>query len=174
MEMKRKVIFLTGLVIFLSACTSLTPLPTPSPSLDPSPIPPTDTTQPAAVTPLSSATPIITPSPQPQSVMFAVIGDYGENNSSEADVAALVHGWQPDFIITVGDNNYPLGAAETIDVNVGQYYHDFIYPYTGAYGGGADVNRFFPTLGNHDWYTQDAQPYLDYFTLPGNERYYDF
>ncbi len=33
---------------------------------------------------------------------------------------------------------------------------------------------FFPTLGNHDWYTNDAQPYLDYFTLPGNERYYDF
>jgi hypothetical protein len=29
-------------------------------------------------------------------------------------------------------------------------------------------------LGNHDWTTNDAQPYLDYFELPGNERYYDF
>jgi hypothetical protein len=29
-------------------------------------------------------------------------------------------------------------------------------------------------LGNHDWQTDEAQPYLDYFTLPGNERYYDF
>jgi hypothetical protein len=36
------------------------------------------------------------------------------------------------------------------------------------------VNQFFPTLGNHDWYTPGAQPYLDYFHLPGNERYYDF
>jgi hypothetical protein len=30
------------------------------------------------------------------------------------------------------------------------------------------------SLGNHDWHTPGAQPYLDYFTLPGNERYYDF
>jgi hypothetical protein len=29
-------------------------------------------------------------------------------------------------------------------------------------------------LGNHDWNTLNAQPYLDYFTLPGNERYYEF
>jgi hypothetical protein len=29
-------------------------------------------------------------------------------------------------------------------------------------------------LGNHDWSWVKAQPYLDYFTLPGNERYYDF
>ena len=35
-------------------------------------------------------------------------------------------------------------------------------------------NRFFPSLGNHDWVTPGAKPYLDYFTLPGNERYYDF
>jgi hypothetical protein len=107
-------------------------------------------------------------------VRFAVIGDYGLAGDPEAAVAALVHGWIPDIILTVGDNNYDWGAAETIDENVGQYYHDFIYPYTGSYGAGADQNRFFPTLGNHDWYTTGAQPYLDYFTLPGNERYYDF
>ena len=35
------------------------------------------------------------------------------------------------------------------------------------------TNRFFPVLGNHDWDTPGAAPYLDYFTLPGNERYYD-
>jgi hypothetical protein len=96
------------------------------------------------------------------------------DNSAEADVAALILGWQPDFIITTGDNNYPDGAASTIDANVGKYFHDYIYPYVGTYGPGAQTNRFFPTLGNHDWYTTNAQPYLDYFTLPGNERYYDF
>ncbi len=42
------------------------------------------------------------------------------------------------------------------------------------FGPGAPENRFFPTLGNHDWYTEGAAPYLDYFMLPGNERYYDF
>jgi hypothetical protein len=65
------------------------------------------------------------------------------------------------------------GAADTIDANIGQYFHDFICPYRGSFGRGASKNRFFPALGNHDWYTALAQPYLDYFALPGNERYYD-
>jgi tartrate-resistant acid phosphatase type 5 len=104
---------------------------------------------------------------------FAVIGDYGANSLEEADVARLVKGWRPQFIVTVGDNNYPSGAAATIDQNIGKYYHAFIAPYRGSYGPGAASNRFFPTLGNHDWDTSGAKPYLDYFTLPGNERYYD-
>ncbi len=105
---------------------------------------------------------------------FAVIGDYGSGSQDEADVAVLVKSWNPDLIITTGDNNYPDGAADTIDENIGQFFHEFIFPYTGTYGPGALENRFFPTLGNHDWHTTGAQPYLDYFNLPGNERYYDF
>ena len=108
---------------------------------------------------------------------FAVIGDYGLAGPAEEAVATLVHSWQPDFIITTGDNNYPDGESTTIDENVGQYYADYIYPYTGTYTRTASVayNRFFPSLGNHDYYSLNgAQPYLDYFTLPGNERYYDF
>lgn len=112
--------------------------------------------------------------PISRSVHFAVVGDYGNAGQSEADVANLIHSWNPDFIITTGDNNYPEGEASTIDSNVGQYYHDFIYPYAGSYGPGAIVNRFFPALGFHDWVTAGAQPYLDYFTLPHNERYYTF
>ena len=107
-------------------------------------------------------------------VRFAVIGDFGEDNPGEKDVSELVKSWQPDLVITTGDNNYPNGSAETIDQRIGQYYHEFIYPYHGAYGQGADQLRFFPTLGNHDWTSSNAQPYLDYFELPGNERYYDF
>ena len=105
---------------------------------------------------------------------FAVIGDYGLSKGPERDVANLVKSWEPDFIITVGDNNYPDGTAETIDENIGQYYGEFIYHYVGDFGDGSDVNRFFPILGNHDWTTAGGQPYYDYFTLPGNERYYDF
>jgi len=105
---------------------------------------------------------------------FASIGDYGDAGSNELAVANLVKSWNPDFIITLGDNNYPDGEASTIDENIGQYYHQYIYPYVGSYGGGSDVNRFFPSLGNHDWHISPPQPYYDYFELPNNERYYDF
>jgi VCBS repeat-containing protein len=113
---------------------------------------------------------------------FAVIGDYGDAGPNEAAVADLVKSWSPDMVVTVGDNNYDVGSAATIDANIGQYYQEFIGNYTGSYGAGSPTNRFFPTLGNHDWGTANAQPYLDYFDLPGdgytnssgNERYYDF
>ena len=131
-------------------------------------------TQPAA-SPSASPTPAPTATATPlPAIRFAVIGDYGSGGQPEADVARLVDSWQVDFIITVGDNNYPDGAADTIDQNVGQFYQAYIFPYLGGYGSGAEQNRFFPTLGNHDWNTDRAQPYLEYFTLPGNERYYDF
>ncbi len=104
---------------------------------------------------------------------FAVIGDYGDAGRPAADVAEMVNQWQPDFIVTLGDNNYPNGAAGTIDENIGRYFSRHIHPYKGQYGTGAAANRFYPALGNHDWRTAGAAPYLDYFTLPGNERYYD-
>jgi hypothetical protein len=59
------------------------------------------------------------------SIRFAVIGDYGSDSQAEADVANLVKSWGPSFIITVGDNNYPKGAASTIDANIGKYYYEF-------------------------------------------------
>ena len=104
---------------------------------------------------------------------IALIGDYGFGGPEEAQVAALVNFWRPELVLTVGDNNYPDGEASTIDGNVGQFYQRYIGNYQGGFGPGADVNRFFPALGNHDWRQPNAQPYLDYFTLPGNERYYD-
>jgi hypothetical protein len=107
-------------------------------------------------------------------IRFAAIGDFGLAGIGEKEVSDLIHSWNPDFIITTGDDNYPDGEAATIDQNIGQYYHDFIYPYKGIFGAGAKINRFFPTLGNHDWHVANAQPYLDYFTLPGNEYYYSF
>ena len=113
-----------------------------------------------------------------QSVRFAVIGDFGTASQAELDVSNLVKSWNPNFIITVGDDNYSYGSATTIDQNIGQFYHQFIYPYIGNYGAGAATNQFFPSLGNHDWgdsypNPKGDQPYLNYFTLPNNERYYD-
>ncbi|MFO0843989.1 MAG: metallophosphoesterase [Gemmataceae bacterium] len=62
-------------------------------------------------------------------VNFAVIGDYGVASSllnlpnvilgvpdPEGDVARLVHSWNNDFVVTLGDNNYLVG--EQNDANV--------------------------------------------------------
>jgi predicted phosphodiesterase len=125
-------------------------------------------------TPRPTETPTATPSPTPQVARVAVIGDYGQAGEAEEAVADLVKSWQPDIIVTTGDNNYPGGSAETIDENIGQYYHEYIFPYKGSYGEGAKTNRFFPVLGNHDQGIEGSEAYLDYFTLPGNERYYTF
>ncbi|GAC1383748.1 MAG: hypothetical protein NVSMB42_00840 [Herpetosiphon sp.] len=104
---------------------------------------------------------------------FAVISDYGSGGEGEPAVATLVKSWKPDFVLTTGDNNYPAGSGDTIDDHIGKYYHRFIAPYRGKYGVGASENLFFPALGNHDWEVPGAEPYVNYFSLPGNGRYYD-
>ena len=155
--------------------STATPLPIPNTTT----VEPTPTPTPTPTTALPDTPfPIATPTPLP--VRFAVIGDYGLAGETAEAVADLVKGWEPDFIITTGDNNYPIGSAETIDGNIGRYYADYIHPYTGEFGSGSPAepveaqNRFFPSLGNHDWDAPGIEPYLAYFTLPGNERYYDF
>lgn len=103
---------------------------------------------------------------------FAVFGDYGDTDlSGEKAVAALIHSWNVDFVLTIGDNLY---APQQLDNAVGQQYHDYIGNYQGAYGSGSAINRFFPTLGNHEYNEGNVSNYLNYFTLPDNERYYDF
>lgn len=130
---------------------------------------------------------------QPAKARFAAVGDFGDdqhNSAAVAAVAALVKGWGPEFVITLGDNNYNCGAQQTIANNITKHYGEFI-----------DRNSFFPVLGNHDWGhnwgrnlpgdapgvcrqkkpntasacpAQDIGPYLSLFNLPGNERYYEF
>jgi hypothetical protein len=123
-----------------------------------------------------------------ENITFAVIGDFGKDGANEASVANLVKSWNPDFIVTTGDNNYETGSAATMDANIGKYYHEYIGGYTGSYGDGASENRFFPALGNHDWgnYSSSGSvpnpagvsylsAYAAYFNqLPGNRRYYNF
>jgi len=117
---------------------------------------------------------------------FAMIGDYGWEGPNAKAVSDLVKSWDPNFIVTQGDDNYEDKLNNSIDDNVGQYYHKFIYPYNGNYGQVSynQTNRFFPVLGNHDYKNIKGSPsnyllnqWLNYFTLPTNgkdERYYDF
>ncbi|MBK8443446.1 MAG: metallophosphoesterase [Sphingobacteriales bacterium] len=121
--------------------------------------------------------------PFPADVEFAVIGDYGKNTPEAQQVAAMVQSWQPAFIITVGDNVYEMfGDASTYHNLVGSLYCDYIYnpdaPEALRCNGEAaqaHQNRFFPSVGNHDYYVDGTlNPYKTYFTLPGAEEYYDF
>ncbi|MFU8771441.1 MAG: metallophosphoesterase family protein [Anaerolineales bacterium] len=160
------------------------PAPT-EPVISPTPFIPELTSTPSLVLPLIPVEAVI-PSPIPPTipaeppVRFAVIGDFGSGDQNAEAVANLVLSWYPDLIITTGDNNYPNGEWETIDKNIGKFYLDFIQTDESQYGLGAETNRFFPSLGNHDWNTQDRdnrgpRPHLRYFhNLPGNGRYYDF
>jgi len=117
--------------------------------------------------------------------LFAIIGDYGDGSPAEGEVAGLVKGWAPDFIITMGDNRY---GSRDLDTTVGRFYCDYLAGAAGGTncsGGNRAVNSFFPSPGNHD-YDDGAglDEYLNYFTLPGagvttsatsgSERYYDF
>jgi hypothetical protein len=122
----------------------------------------------------SASTPL---SVVPRSRLFAYdvrigsIGDYGKENDFAVGTAKLVKGWNPQSIITLGDNYYD--GVSAIDDNIGEEYQAYIGNYKGDHGPGAMTNQFFPSLGNHD-YEDGGAAYFNYFTLPGNERYYDF
>ncbi|MCA9265579.1 MAG: metallophosphoesterase [Planctomycetales bacterium] len=105
-------------------------------------------------------------------VRYAVIADYGTTSSAADDVATLVKSWNPDFVISAGDNNYgdnTLGH-EDWDRLIGARYGEYLrrrsdgkYPnQTG------DTQRFFSSVGNHDaqWTGPNQSTragYLDYF-----------
>lgn len=167
---------LLGLLIVLGACSAAPTLEEAQRLVPSQTIPPATTviSAPQPTEEVLEATIIEATTIPINAVRFAVIGDYGQKGEYLAAVAALIKSWQPDIILTVGDNNYPDGAAATIDENIGRYFHEHIFPYTGQFGQGASLNRFFPVLGNHDWNESSAAAYLEYFNLPGNERYYDF
>jgi hypothetical protein len=107
---------------------------------------------------------------------LAVIGDFGSDSSDELHVAQLVDGAHPDFILSVGDNDYSselglMRSRATYDRFVGKYYGRYL-------ADDAAQNRFWPVPGNHDWYVPvDIQPYLDYFAAlprtPAAGRYYE-
>jgi tartrate-resistant acid phosphatase type 5 len=115
----------------------------------------------------------VRPSIQPSTTVFAVIGDFGTGNDDARAIAQQVASWEPEFIVTVGDNYYSTAGGsgtERYAKTVGQLY-------------GKWADAFYPSLGNHDYRVRPAPgAYTDYFTLPGgglesssgNERYYDF
>ncbi len=112
--------------------------------------------------------------PTTEPMVFAYVADAGQESTEEAAVAAMIRSWAPQFIIMGGDNWYGSSVTqESIDRHLGQYYHDFIYPYSGTYGESAAEKKLYAAIGNHD---RDPVGRLAihnaFLGLPSN--YYDF
>ena len=107
---------------------------------------------------------------------FVAFGDTHGGGANVQRVANLVAAWNPDIVTTTGDNSYT-GSTAGYDAEFGAYFHSYIYYPPGhpsVYASqGSSVNRLFPAVGNHDW-DNGIAPFQAYFTLPGNERYYDY
>jgi len=115
-------------------------------------------------------TPEDTEAPAEDDIVWAFTSDIqsaDNDDDPEADTAVseLIKSWSPEFIITGGDNVSTGDDYSNIDELYGDYISDTI-----------SENHFWPALGNHD-YTDPPNglaDYLEFFTLPGNERYYSF
>ena len=94
---------------------------------------------------------------------FAVVGDFGSGTSDETAVASLIESWHPDFVLTVGDNAYPIGSKELLD-------RDIFRPYAAV----MRESAWFPALGNHDVKADGGEPELEAFHSLGKERWYRF
>ncbi|MEP7104923.1 MAG: metallophosphoesterase [Chloroflexota bacterium] len=88
---------------------------------------------------------VIAPAPEASAsskVTIAVFGDYGYcyyTCQNEQAVADLVHGWSPDYIVTVGDNTYESGRDFELEAAQRPYVAD------------VKAGRFYQITGNHDW-----------------------
>ncbi len=107
------------------------------------------------------------PVPGTRHVHFATVGDFGTGGDVEQMVAASMLARKPELFIALGDNAYESGTETEIQRNLFEPLADVL----------AEV-PFFPVAGNHEYVTDQAQPYLDNLYLPtspsGGERYYSF
>jgi hypothetical protein len=101
---------------------------------------------------------------QTTAIKFAAFGDVG-NTAGSAAVANLTRSQGAQFIVMAGDLCYDTQPfAAQLDAN-----------YSAEHAAG----KLHPALGNHEYDDpcgggNNASGYRAYFTLPNNERYYDF
>ncbi len=89
--------------------------------------------------------------PAGQSIRMVGMGDFGSGTQSQKDVAAAIVRMgkaKPfDFGLTFGDNFYPSGMTSTDDPRWRDWWETLYGPLGVA---------FYPTLGNHEWYSDDG------------------
>ncbi|MDC0714968.1 metallophosphoesterase [Stigmatella sp. ncwal1] len=107
------------------------------------------------------------PVPGTRRVHFAAMGDFGTGGSRQKEVAASMLSYRPELFIGMGDVAYEAGTEEQIQNNMFVPMKDLLMEVP-----------FFAVAGNHEYVTDQAQPYLDNLYLPtspsGGERYYSF
>lgn len=81
-------------------------------------------------------------------------GDSGDGSAAQRKIAELMDREQFDAIVHTGDIAYPRGSATDIDKFFDDIYSDRI------------KSHLHPSVGNHEYMTDNAQPYLDYFHPP--------
>ncbi|MBZ4371018.1 metallophosphoesterase [Corallococcus sp. AS-1-6] len=108
------------------------------------------------------------PVPGTRRVHFAAVGDFGTGGSDQKKVAASMLTNKPELFVALGDNAYASGT-ET------EFQNNLFTPMAAL----LSQVPMFATPGNHEYVTNEAQPYLDNLYLPtnnaeGSERYYSF
>jgi uncharacterized protein (TIGR03437 family) len=103
-------------------------------------------------------------------VAFLAFGDSGSGSEGQLSLARRILQEKVDLVVHTGDLAYPHGTFQEFD--------DF---YFRVYGALMRQAPFFPCLGNHEYYTDGAFPYLSLHSLPsdgvpaaGLNRYYSF
>jgi hypothetical protein len=99
-------------------------------------------------------------------VVIAAAGDIGDDggpSTANEQTADIIVDLAPDAVLTLGDNQYDNGELA-----------EYQGSYDLTWGGFRDIT--FPTPGNHDYHTQDAQGYFDYFGDVANppDGFYSF
>jgi tartrate-resistant acid phosphatase type 5 len=193
----RRVRSLAGVALFvaalLAACNPQPPDPsdgsTTSSTTPPSSTTTSSTTSTSTTSTTASTTTTTTAPAAPTSL--AVVGDFGYDHPYIEELGSMVRGWNPDYVVTTGDNlqtiSLPATGTDRYDRVVGRHFCSFMAnvapgPYCPS-GGQSAKNRFFPATGNHDHADGPLANYLAYFDLPGagatsasptgSELYYD-
>jgi 3',5'-cyclic AMP phosphodiesterase CpdA len=103
-------------------------------------------------------------------VHFTAMGDFGTGGSAQVEVLARLGqaGRAGELLLALGDNAYSSGTEQELQ--------DRLFKPMAAL---LRQVPLFPSLGNHEYLTNQGQPYLDNFYLPANnpavtERYYSF
>jgi acid phosphatase type 7 len=96
--------------------------------------------------------------------VIVAAGNIANCRSGDDEATARLGGIDSSTVLTLGDNAYPDGSVE-----------DFRECYEPTWGRFKDRTK--PTPGNHDYYTQEAKGYFDYFGKAAgdpDEGYYSY
>jgi tartrate-resistant acid phosphatase type 5 len=98
--------------------------------------------------------------------VIAVVGDFGVGDKNQRAVSKLVAKYNPDFVVTTGDNVYKKGKS--YDRLVGKYYPQPLVPATGNHDYMLGIKRFdsyFGTTSETRNYVYHAASGVDFFIL---------